>query len=129
MLDRGGQRPGRLLVLALLGLAACSDAAPDQDRSAQARADLAVIVEALEGYHELHGEYPEALTPLVRPDAEGNHFLSAGTAATFDPWGGAYVYTRSGSDYRLVCLGSDGAPGGAGAAADIDAVDGNPSAE
>ena len=107
------------LVLAALALPSCSDEAPAQDRGAQAQADLAVVVQALDGYHTLHGEWPESLTILVRPDGEGHHFLPGGTASTFDPWGNAFEYERTAAGYRLESLGSDGALGGAGAAADI----------
>ena len=112
----------RLLACGLLALAACSEQEPDQDRDALARSDLAAIVTALEGYHGVNGEYPESLAPLVRPDDAGNHFLPGSTPTTYDPWGRPYVYERTPEGYLLVCLGSDGERGGAGAAADIDAA-------
>lgn len=112
----------RVLAASLLALAACSEQAPDQDREALARSDLATIVEALEAYHAVNGDYPDSLTPLVRPDEHGNHFLPGGTPTTFDPWGRPYVYERTEAKFSLVCLGADSAPGGSGAAADIDAL-------
>ena len=37
-----------------------------------------------------------------------------------DPWGNAYRYTNPGNgNFEIVSLGSDGAPGGEGEAADI----------
>lgn len=110
------------LVLAAVALPSCSDEAPAQDRSAQAQAGLATVVEGLAGYHALHGEWPPSLSVLVRPDADGNHFLPGGTASTFDPWGNALAYERTADGYALASLGSDGAVGGSGAAADLDSA-------
>jgi len=106
-----------------LTLASCSDSIPQPDREAMVRSDLATIVAALEAFRDVHGTLPQALEPLVHPDGEGHHFLPAGTAAIYDPWGHPYVYERTDGGYRLRCLGADGAPGGGGADRDVDAAE------
>ena len=110
------------LAAILLVLAACSEQAPDQDREALARSDLATLVEAVEAYRAANGEYPESLSLMVRPDEAGNHFLPGGTGSTYDPWGAPYASERTDTGFSLVCLGGDGARGGSGAGADIDAA-------
>jgi general secretion pathway protein G len=42
-----------------------------------------------------------------------------GSAVPADPWGHAYRYTATGGAIEILSLGSDGAPGGEGDAADI----------
>lgn len=65
---------------------------------------------ALERYRASRGAAPDDLAALVPS------FLAQ---APVDPWGAPLGYTRTAKGYRLLCLGSDGAPGGEGDAADL----------
>ncbi len=101
----------------------------EQARRAGARADLEAIAQALELYRLDGGTYPttgQGLGALVQapvlPPAP-RHWRAGGylPAVPVDPWGAPYAY---GCDDRgrfvLRSYGADHAPGGAGAAADVD---------
>jgi hypothetical protein len=64
-------------------------------------------------WHGEHGEYPETLEDIAGE--------LPGEVLPTDPWGNAFQYERDedGTDFRLVCLGSNGEPGGTGHAAEI----------
>lgn len=65
---------------------------------------LTSIADEVEVWHAEHGSYPSAAPSQL------------GT----DPWGNAIRYYRvPGGGFMLVSLGADGAPGGAGDAADL----------
>jgi len=109
-----------LIAAALLALAGCSETHIEPDRSAMLRDDLETLRAALARYEADHGRAPESLDEMVRPDAEGHHYLPGGTPMTFDPWGRRYEY-ELGPDGRprVRSLGRDGVPGGTGADADV----------
>ncbi len=87
---------------------------------AQAEADLAAILEAVQWHSDAKGRLPESLEELVRPDEEGYAFLKSGSVPV-DPWGNEYGYERlAGGGARVFSLGADGAPGGEGDDADIE---------
>ena len=110
----------RVLLAAALALAACSETRVEPDRSELLREDLELLRAALEQYQEDHGHAPESLDVLVRPDADGRHYLPNGTPMIHDPWGRRYEY-ELGPDGRprVLSLGRDGRPGGGGADADV----------
>ena len=59
---------------------------------AKARADITTLANALTEYAVKHaGQYPDSLTVLVTPDAEGHTELSSRELPR-DPWGSEYVY-------------------------------------
>jgi hypothetical protein len=72
------------------------------------------VIAAIDKHKADNGEYPDALSKLP-----------AGLV-TDDAWGNALIYANpgSGNDYDLISLGSDGAVGGEGTAADISAAAG-----
>jgi general secretion pathway protein G len=101
-----------------------------QARRARARAALEILAHALEGYRLDAGVYPttvQGLDALVRvptlpplpPRWRPDGYLPA---LPHDPWGRAYQYACSdGRHVTLRSLGGDGAPGGDGDAADVEA--------
>ncbi len=89
-----------------------------------ARAEVATIVDALEGFYSAYGRYPtneEGLAGLTqRTDKVSEPLLKS---LPIDPWGHPYQYNqpgRNGEPYEVVCFGADGREGGEGANADID---------
>jgi general secretion pathway protein G len=91
-----------------------------------AQAQLESFAKALDQYRLDTGHYPkteQGLAALVaRPPGEpkwdGPYLQKAPPP---DPWGRPYVYRSPGekSEYELLSLGRDGAPGGAGEDADV----------
>ncbi len=92
-------------------------------REEKVREDFDRICAALILYRQEHGHYPSA--------EQGLALLQAGARpgsapylkhVPMDPWGQPYRYElpgHEGARVRLICLGSDGKPGGTGEAADI----------
>ena len=86
----------------------------------QARADTTKnsirggIVPALKLYYTRHGKYPDTGAGLQVLVTE--KMLES---VPKDAWGNDFVYLNEGSSYKVISYGSDGAPGGADAAADI----------
>jgi general secretion pathway protein G len=81
--------------------------------------DLLVLGRAIEEYHRNEGAYPEFLGALIQ-SATGEPVLSE---LVLDAWEHPYSYRKTPNashPFILVCLGADGAPGGAGDAADTD---------
>jgi hypothetical protein len=74
--------------------------------------DMQKIIAALEAHKAAHGRYPTT--------AEGLSALQP-SLPNVDSWGNPYQYRSPGqfADFELVSLGSDGAAGGTGDAADI----------
>ena len=70
---------------------------------------------AVEQRRERGGELPASLDQLVPSDME---------KLPQDPWGRPLRYRASASQYEVSSLGSDGAPGGSGDAADLFVADG-----
>lgn len=88
-------------------------------RASIVQAELALIEASMQLYSINNGgRYPESLDVLVVKDENGESYLDEIPA---DPWGHDYVYEAPDANghWRLLCLGSDGQPGGEGEAADI----------
>ena len=120
-----------LVVVAIIGLLAgfvapryFSQVGKSEVNTAKAQIDA--LEKALDQYRLDTGRYPTnemGLKALVdRPAAEpkwNGPYLKK--AVPLDPWGKAYLYKIPGqkSDFDLISLGKDGAPGGRGEDADI----------
>ncbi len=116
-----------LVVLAILGLlttVVVINVLPMQSRAQaqKAKADLAILEQALELWRIGNGRYPtaeEGLVILTRPDGTGAPGIKS---LPDDPWGHPYRYLvpgENGAPYLLLSLGADGEPGGTGENADI----------
>ncbi|MEK8052498.1 type II secretion system major pseudopilin GspG [Ideonella sp. DXS22W] len=124
-----------LIVLAILGLLAVFVAPRYFDqlgrsRGQVAQAQLRALADALEHYRVDTGRYPSSeqglaalqAAPAGEPRWRGPYLKGVVPA---DPWGQAYRYEgpAAGREFRLLCLGRDGRPGGQGEDQDIG-VDG-----
>jgi len=101
---------------------------PDQARIQAAKTNLQGIASALDLYRLDNYHSPstdQGLEALVsRPSgfpeaknwADGGYF----DKDPKDPWGNAYAYSNTGSNFELICYGADGAQGGEGVNADIN---------
>ena len=98
-------------------------------RQEKIKEDMATIATALSLYYQAFGHYPtmeKGLQSLMEqqslpsgPDVDGaGGYL---THVPRDPWNNFYEYKVLESDmtFDLICLGSDGRPGGEGEAVDI----------
>lgn len=87
----------------------------DKGRVAKAKADLAVIANAVKAHYAEHGRYPDPADGL---DALVPEYLEQ---TINDPWGGAYQYELPGEEHAfdVICWGADGRSGGDGADADL----------
>lgn len=116
-----------LFILALLTTVVAINVLPNQDKAMvqKAKADIAVLGQAMETYRLDNLTYPEAsigLQALVNPP-------SAGGARTEgyirklpnDPWNRPYQYSNPGRNgaFDVYSLGADGVPGGENENADI----------
>ena len=92
----------------------------------KARADISTIMGGLDDYAINNGmRYPDSLEALVTPDERGYTILRDDTVPT-DPWGNEYQYEAPSGGQRdpiVYSLGSDGAQGGEGDAADLSSED------
>lgn len=115
-----------LVVLAIIGLlttVVVINVAPMQGRAQvqKARADIAILQQALDFWRIDMGRYPtpeEGLDVLAKPSATGAKIKSLPR----DPWGNSYIYAMPGDHgqpYVILSLGADGQPGGDGENADI----------
>ena len=91
-----------------------------------ARAEVAVIANALEAFYGVYGRYPtneEGLDVLRRKTEKLDDPLL--TQDPVDPWGHPYQYNTPGRDgpYDVICFGADGRSGGDGGDADISNSD------
>jgi len=99
--------------------------ASDKAKRSKARADLAEIKTALDGYYNDNGFYPttdQGLRALVTPPTSGILLLvyypgDYVERLPKDPWGNPYFYRSDGNSYILKSLGPDGIE----SADDIDA--------
>ncbi len=102
---------------------------PDEARVAVAQSDIRAVGSALELYRLDNQNYPttsqglQALSERPTSPPEPRNWVSGGYLASVptDPWGNEFLYRSPGDTggFDLVSLGSDGAPGGEGTAADI----------
>jgi hypothetical protein len=83
--------------------------------SRRARETLIQLARAIESYRKENGRAPVVLEALA-----------PGKLASIpvDPWGHPYAYAVTPNGYRLICWGSDGAPGGVADAEDQVVVNG-----
>lgn len=116
-----------LFILALLTTVVAINVLPNQDKAMvqKARADIAVLGQALETYRLDNLTYPDAgagLQALVTPPAS-NGMRSEGyiKKLPMDPWNRPYQYSMPGKTgaFDVYSLGADGAPGGENENADI----------
>jgi general secretion pathway protein G len=116
-----------LFILALLTTVVAINVLPNQDKAMvqKARADIAVLGQAMETYRLDNLTYPDAgagLQALVTPPATGG-MGSEGyiKKLPMDPWNRPYQYSNPGRNgaFDVYSLGADGAPGGENENADI----------
>ena len=116
-----------LFILALLTTVVAINVLPNQDKAMvqKARADIAVLGQALETYRLDNLTYPDAgagLQALVTPPAIGA-MRNEGyiKKLPMDPWNRPYQYSVPGKNgaFDVYSLGADGAPGGENENADI----------
>ena len=117
-----------LFILALLTTVVAINVLPNQDKAMvqKAKADIAVLGQALETYRLDNLTYPDAgsgLQALVTPPTTGGSTRIAGYIKKLpnDPWGRPYQYSNPGKNgaFDVYSLGGDGAPGGENENADI----------
>ena len=116
-----------LFILALLTTIVAINVLPNQDKAMvqKAKADIAVLGQALETYRLDNLTYPDAgagLQALVTPPATGGG-RTEGYIKKLpnDPWGRPYQYSNPGREgaFDIYSLGADAAPGGENDNADI----------
>ena len=116
-----------LFILALLTTVVAINVLPNQDKAMvqKAKADIAVLGQALETYRLDNLTYPDAgagLQALVTPPATGGA-RTEGYIKKLpnDPWNRPYQYSNPGRTgaFDIYSLGADGAPGGENDNADI----------
>lgn len=116
-----------LFILALLTTVVAINVLPNQDKAMvqKARADIAVLGQAMETYRLDNLTYPDAgagLQALVTPPATSG-MRSEGyiKKLPLDPWNRPYQYSMPGKSgaFDIYSLGADGAPGGENENADI----------
>ena len=121
-----------LFILGLLTTIVIINVLPSQDKAMveKARADIAILGQALELYRLDNFSYPDsgdglkALVTAPSSLASGTQYRSGGYIKKLpeDPWGRSYRYespVQRGSGYELYSLGADGAQGGENENADI----------
>lgn len=116
-----------LFILALLTTVVAINVLPNQDKAMiqKAKADIAVLGQAMETYRLDNLTYPDAgagLQALVTPPATGGA-RTEGYIKKLpnDPWNRPYQYSNPGKTgaFDIYSLGADGAPGGENDNADI----------
>ncbi len=115
-----------LFILALLTTVVAINVLPNQDKAMvqKARADIAVLGQAMETYRLDNLTYPDAgagLQALITPPATGGRTDSYIKKLPNDPWNRPYQYSVPGQNgpFDIYSLGADGAPGGENENADI----------
>ncbi len=115
-----------LFILALLTTIVAINVLPNQDKAMvqKARADIAVLGQAMETYRLDNLTYPDAgagLQALVTPPTTGGRSEGYIKKLPMDPWNRPYQYSMPGKNgaFDIYSLGADGAPGGENDNADI----------
>lgn len=116
-----------LFILALLTTVVAINVLPNQDKAMvqKAKADIAVLGQALETYRLDNLTYPDAGTGLqalvTPPSTAGARTEGYIKKLPNDPWNRPYQYSNPGRDgaFDIYSLGADGAPGGENDNADI----------
>jgi general secretion pathway protein G len=126
-----------IVIIGLLATVVAINVIPSQDRARveKARADVAVLEQAIDTYRLDNLSFPTdaqglaalrtAPADLARPEG----YRQGGYVRRLpkDPWGNDYVYRRQsahGGAFDVYSLGADGQPGGEGDDADIGNWDG-----
>ena len=119
-----------LLIIGLLSTLVAVNVLPSQDRARfeKAKADIAIMGNALEMYRLERFNYPNnelGLKALLRSEEDNyqNNLNTRGYIKSLpkDPWGNEYQYIIPGEngEYDLFSMGADGDVGGEGLNADI----------
>lgn len=111
-----------IVIIGLLTSVVALNVLPSQDRamSEKARADVAILSQAVEMFRLENLRYPsmdDGLDALL-PDGDRQGYIKA---LPKDPWGNEYVYLIPGENgvFDVMSLGADGRLGGEGEDADI----------
>jgi general secretion pathway protein G len=111
-----------IVIIGLLTSVVALNVLPSQDRamSEKARADVAILAQAVEMFRLENLRYPsmdDGLDALL-PDGNAQGYIKA---LPKDPWGNEYVYLIPGENgvFDVMSLGADGRLGGEGEDADI----------
>jgi len=92
-----------------------------EQKRAKARADIELVLAALEAYRNANGDYPASLGALWVPDSRGFTYLDPKSPPK-DPWNYGYQYARPGpgeSKPRVWTFGRDKREGGDGESTDV----------
>ena len=120
-----------IVILGLLATVVLINVLPAQDRAMKekARADIAVLEQAVESYRLDNFRFPandDGLQALVTPPGsltQADRYREGGYVRRLpkDPWGGAYQYRAPGQHgvVDIFSFGADGREGGEGKDADI----------
>ncbi len=117
-----------LFILGLVTTIVVINVLPSQDKAMvqKAKADIAILAQAMETYRLDNLTYPDAsmgLNALVSPPVTAAGARSEGYIKKLpnDPWGRPYQYVVPGKAgaFDIYSLGADGAPGGQDENADI----------
>jgi general secretion pathway protein G len=120
-----------IVIIGLLATVVMINVLPSQDRAMKekARADVAVLEQAVESYRLENLSFPtteQGLSALVSPPsglARPDRYREGGYVRRLpkDPWGNAYQYRYPGENGRfdVYSMGADGQKGGEGDDADI----------
>ena len=120
-----------IVILGLLATVVVINVLPSQDRAMaeKARADVALLEQALDSYRLDNLVYPrtdQGLQALVQPPAglaRPERYRKGGYVRRLpaDPWGNAYQYRMPGQrgSFDVFSFGADGVEGGEGENADI----------
>jgi general secretion pathway protein G len=120
-----------IVIIGLLATVVVINVLPSRDRAMgeKARADIALIEQALDMYRLDNFNYPataDGLGALLQPPAgltQPDRYRQGGYLKRLpdDPWGKPYQYAFPGQrgPVDIYSLGADGAPGGEGENADI----------
>jgi general secretion pathway protein G len=120
-----------VVVIVIIGMLASITAVQTRSylaksRRSAAKADIARLVDAVDSFFLETARYPtpdEGLAILTR--AQGDFSYGFIKKLPLDPWGRPYVYERATAEFpfQIICLGSDGRPGGDGEGRDINSID------
>jgi general secretion pathway protein G len=92
-----------------------------EQKRTKARADIELVLAALEAYRTANGDYPTSLGALWVPDSRGFTYLDPKSPPK-DPWNVGYQYARPGpgeSKPRVWTFGRDKREGGDGESTDV----------
>lgn len=118
-----------IVIIGLLATVVAINVLPSQDRAmvTKARADIAVLEQAVETYRLDNLTFPDDLQALVSAPpglSQPQRYRQGGYVRRLpdDPWGNPYRYRRQsahGGQFDIYSLGADGKEGGEGNDADL----------